>query len=329
MYDLVVIGGGSGGVAAARRAAKYGAKVALIEANRLGGTCVNAGCVPKKIMWNAANVHEAITKQADWYNITLKPPTLDWAAFTGRRDAYLRRLNDIYAGNLSREGVTVFHGCHGYLLPGGEAVQLHRNDETTETVKAKYIIIATGSTPHLPTEVPGWELGLTSDGFFATNQQPQTVAIVGSGYIGVELAGVMAALGSTVYLLIRGNTVLTHFDQMIQDRLTGEMESNVRIVRQSNVTLLTKINDDQVEVEYETPEAKGTLKVDCLIWAIGRVPQSQGLEGIVACDQMGHVIVDEYQRTSIPTVHAVGDVTGKHMLTPVAIAAGRALCGNF
>ena len=317
-FDLVVIGGGSGGLAAAQRAAEYGAKVALVESHRLGGTCVNVGCVPKKVMWNAAGLAEGLRDAPD-YGFALSAGEHDWPLLKEKRDAYVMRLNGIYESNLAKRGITLVRG------------RAHFVDRRTvaaagSSLRAAHLIIATGGRPLLPS-IPGAELGITSDGFFDLPRRPQRVAVVGSGYIAVELAGIFAALGSNVTLVLRGETALNDFDTMIG-------ESMLRILRDEGVSIATQAWPSALD-----SDARGCLAVslrdgrrlepfDCVLWAIGRGPavEELGLERAgVELDAYGFIVTDKYQTTSAAGVYAIGDVTGRAPLTPVAIAAGRRL----
>jgi len=202
-YDLIVIGGGSGGLACARRAAEYGARALVIEAGRLGGTCVNVGCVPKKLMWNAAFLADGLRDAAD-YGFHVTEDGLDWATLKKKRDAYVVRLNEIYEANLAKSKVDLLRGW-------GRFLDAHTVEAAGRRLRGRQIVIATGGRPLLP-DIPGMELGITSDGFFELEAQPPRVAIVGSGYIAVELAGIFAALGSQTTLIVRGETVMKSFD---------------------------------------------------------------------------------------------------------------------
>ncbi len=317
-FDLIVIGGGSGGLAAAQRAAEYGAKVALVESHRLGGTCVNVGCVPKKIMWNAAGLAEDLRDAPD-YGFALSAGAHDWALLKEKRDAYILRLNGIYEGNLAKRGVTLVRG------------RAHFVDSRTvaaagSSLSAPHIVIATGGRPLLP-PLPGAELGITSDGFFELPRRPQRVAIVGSGYIAIELTGIFAALGSNVTLLLRGETMLNDFDPMIGESMSKILsDDGVNIVRQAWPSAL----DSDARGCFSLSLRDGRLlePFDRLLWAIGRTPavEQLGLERAgVELDAYGFIVTDKYQSTSATGVYAIGDVTGRAPLTPVAIAAGRRL----
>jgi glutathione reductase (NADPH) len=316
-FDLIVIGGGSGGLAAAQRAAEYGARVALVESHRLGGTCVNVGCVPKKIMWNAAGLAEEVRDAPD-YGFALSAGAHDWALLKEKRDAYIRRLNGIYEGNLAKRGVTLVRG------------RAHFVDSRTvaaagSSLSSPHIIIATGGRPLLP-PIPGADLGITSDGFFELPRRPQRVAIVGSGYIAIELTGIFAALGSSVTLVLRSETMLNDFDSMIGESMAKILsDDGVSIVRQAWPSAL---DDTRGHLALTLRDGKRLEPFDCVLWAIGRTPRAEEL-GVgragVELDAYGFIATDKYQTTSAAGVYAIGDVTGRAPLTPVAIAAGRRL----
>ncbi|KAI0648345.1 glutathione reductase [Trametes meyenii] len=332
-YDVVFIGGGSGGVAGSRRAASYGAKVALIEATeKLGGTCVNVGCVPKKIMWHAADIAEKI-RHAEGYQFKgpgIGQPQFDWASFKPQRDAYIRRLNGIYDNNVAKEGVELHHGKARLLSPS--SVQVTRPDGSTYTLNTDRVVVATGGRPTVPSddEIPGASLGIDSDGFFDLAAQPKRVAVVGAGYIAVELAGVLHTLGSDVTMLIRGETVLRTFDPTLGETLTKWMKhTGIDFRHGSKVARVEGTKGGELTVHLASGE---TLTVDTLIWAIGRHANTEGLglaELGVKLDEKGNVVVDEYQETDVPGVLALGDVAGKALLTPVAIAAARRLSNRL
>lgn len=320
-YDLIVIGGGSGGIATANRAASYGAKVLLIEKRKLGGTCVNVGCVPKKVMWNAANMAES-WHFAESYGFKLMPPDHDFGQLVAARDAYVERLNGIYAKNLQRNGVDVLQGearlaARGQVELGG---QLWHSDA---------ILIATGGRPKRP-PIPGGELGISSDQFFALKRPPAQVAVVGSGYIGVELAGILAALGSKVSLYSKDSRILHHFDSTLSDALQEEMGlQNIEVVLNYRLRKVARREDGRLELDAG-PGHKPRI-ADELIWTIGREPIVDiGLKELgVQLDDWGFVQVDEWQQSSVEGIYAVGDVTGRMPLTPVAIAAGRRLADRL
>jgi glutathione reductase (NADPH) len=324
-YDYVVIGGGSGGIATARRAAEYGAQVALVESHRLGGTCVNVGCVPKKLMWNAASLGQGL-EDARGYGFDLTVHGHDWPRLKAARDGYVARLNGIYEANLGKSRVDVYRGrarfvdAHTVLVP----------TETGEIeLAAPHVTIAVGGRPWVP-PLPGAELGITSDGFFELAERPARVAIIGSGYVAVELGGAFAALGSKVALFMRYDRVLRSFDEMLSGTLMTQLAADgVELVTHAVPAGLER-GRDGVEIRLADGRAFGGY--DCVLWAIGREPVSAelGLDraGVALYDD-GFVITDEYQATSVPGVYAIGDVTGREALTPVAIAAGRRLADRL
>jgi glutathione reductase (NADPH) len=318
-HDLIVIGGGSGGLAAAQRAAEYGAKVAVIEAGRLGGTCVNVGCVPKKLMWNTAELAGAM-QDARGYGFDVAVSGHDWAGLKAARDAYVLRLNGIYERNLEKKGVALVRGWG--RLTGPNEVQVEGR-----VLRAGRVLLATGGRPHRP-DVPGADLGIDSDGFFALPARPRRVAVVGGGYIGVELAGVFAALGSEVVQLVRGG-VLRGFDPMLVDAaVEGLGELGVQLLLQSPPAALERGASGITVVVADGRRLEG---FDCVVWATGREPLTGAIAPAagVQLDAQGYVAVDDFQQTSTPSVFAIGDVTGRAHLTPVAIAAGRRLADRI
>jgi glutathione reductase (NADPH) len=315
-FDLITIGGGSGGLACAQRAAEHGAKTVVIESHRLGGTCVNVGCVPKKVMWNAAGVAMALADAAD-YGFDVAVGNHDWPALKRQRDAFILRLNGIYARNLLAKGVTNLHGAARFIDAHTVEVNGHR-------MTAPHIVIATGGVPTLP-DLPGAELGITSDGFFALQERPRRVAIVGSGYIATELAGAFHALGSDVELFIRKDHLLSHFDVMLGKSLMRELRSQGMIIHEHVVpAALEERAGSKTLVAADGREFGG---FDCLLWAIGRAANvaELGLESAGVAQAEGFVVTDALQNTNVGGVYAIGDVTGRAALTPVAIAAGRRL----
>ena len=331
-YDYLCIGGGSGGVASSRRAASYGKKVALIEMSpNLGGTCVNVGCVPKKIMWHAADLADKIHQASTGYHFSgLSDPTFNWRTFKPQRDAYIRRLNKIYENNLDKEKVDYYAGRGTLISP--TSVEVTPLNGEKYTLHADKILLATGGTPTIPSDndIPGASLGTDSDGFFALEEQPKRVAVVGAGYIGVELAGVLHALGSETHLIIRYDKVLRTFDPLIQDTITPWMEhTGVKLHKNSSIVKVEGHPGQTLTVH----KADGsTIEVDCLIWAIGRHSEIKylGLDKAgVETDAKGNVKVDEWQKTNVDNIFSVGDLTGMWELTPVAIAAGRRLSNRL
>ena len=317
-YDLVVIGGGSGGLAAAKRAAEYGARVALVESGRLGGACVNVGCVPKKVMWNAADLAAGL-QDAPEYGFRVTGDGHDWPLMKEKRDAYVLRLNGIHESLLAKYKVELVRG-HGRLL---DAHTVHAADRT---LHAKHILVATGSRPLVPA-ISGAELGITSDGFFELEERPQRVAVVGSGYIAIEVAGILAALGSKTTLVLRTESCLKEFDAMIgQSTLKIFRDEGVEVVTSAWPEALARNADGALELTVR--DGRRLQPFDTVIWAIGRAPVSDhlGLEKAgVDLDSRGYITTDKYQVTSAESIYAVGDITGRAQLTPVAIAAGRRL----
>ncbi len=316
-FDLISIGGGSGGLATARRATRHGARAAVIESARLGGTCVNVGCVPKKVMWQASGAMEAIHRASD-YGITSPAPVLDWPTLKSRRDAYIQRLNGIYQRNLDKDAVTLFRG-HGRFIDA------HTLEVGGERITAEHIVIATGGKPRWP-DIPGAELGIDSDGFFALEQQPRRVAVVGAGYIAVELAGVLAGLGSDTTLAIRHQTPLRGFDAMLQQGLMDALPQGGVTVQPGFVP--ARLSGEPGALVLESADGQRMEGLDVVIWAIGRDANTDGL-GLeaagVTTDRWGNIPVDRWQQTNVQGIYALGDITGQMPLTPVAIAAGRRL----
>jgi glutathione reductase (NADPH) len=316
-FDLIVIGGGSGGLAAAKRAAEHGARVALIESGRLGGACVNVGCVPKKVMWNAAELAGSL-KDATEYGFRIATDGHDWRLMKHKRDAYVSRLNDIHESLLAKYKVE-FIRCHSSFLDSHTVL-------ANRPIVGRHIIVATGSKP-LVSAVSGAELGITSDGFFDLKDRPDRVAIVGSGYIAIEVAGILDALGAKTTLVIRGQTCLRGFDDMIG-------QSTLKILRERGVEIVTGAwpealqRDTRGILELQVRDGRCLKGFDTLIWAIGRGPVTHnlGLERAgVKLDSNGYIATDKYQVSSAERVYAIGDITGRAQLTPVAIAAGRRL----
>ncbi len=320
-FDCLVIGGGSGGVATANRAASYGAKVALFEAGRMGGTCVNVGCVPKKIMWTGASLAHAI-EEASGYGIDAVNAGFDWSELKRNRDDYIQRLNAGYERGLKSNGVKIAHAFARFV--DHKVVEVEGERYTAET-----IVIAVGGHPSVP-EIPGADLGITSDGFFELKRRPQRVALVGAGYVSVELGGLLRALGSEVTLLLRRDHFLHDFDSMLRDTLMDQMQSDgVRIVCRVKVAGLSG-NDEAISVQCDNGDRLNDF--DTVIWAIGRRPNTQrlGIEttGLLVAAN-GTIPTDAYQQTNVEGIYAIGDVAGRFELTPVAIAAGRRLADRL
>lgn len=317
-FDYLVIGGGSGGMASARRAAEYGAKVALIEKGVIGGTCVNVGCVPKKVMWAAASHMENLHDMNEYGMPINSVPKFEWNAFKQKRDAYIKRLNGIYDRNINKAGIEFIQGEARFAGPKKVVV-----DGVEYT--GKHILIATGTYPMVP-EIKGAELGITSDGFFELEEMPKSVAIIGAGYIAVELAGILNALGCKTVLMIRKQSFLRSFDHDIHKFLFDEMVSaGVKIITESYVSGLSK-KDGLINVEGTAAGTEMNMEFESVIFATGRAPKDIDFKlANVDTDKSGYVVVDEFQNTTAEGVYSVGDVQGKAFLTPVAIAAGRRL----
>lgn len=317
-YDLIAIGGGSGGLSVAERAARYGARCAVVESKRLGGTCVNVGCVPKKVMWFGASIAHTL-EEAPGYGFDVQVNGFDWATLKRGRDAYVHGINDWYHTYLADSDIDEIQGAARF-------VDARTLEVGGERYSADHIVIGVGGYPTVP-ELPGAELGITSDGFFELTELPRRVAVVGSGYIAVELAGMLNALGSDVTMLLRREHLLRPFDAMLREVLMEEMlNDGINILSSTQVKALTRRDDGTLCVDC----GDGTLLegFDQLIWAVGRSPATEDLNAGAAgveVDAEGFIPTDAYQNTNVPGVYAVGDVTGRAALTPVAIAAGRRL----
>ncbi|QPG05975.1 glutathione-disulfide reductase [Salinimonas marina] len=317
-FDYICIGGGSGGIASANRAAKHGKKVAIIEGNLIGGTCVNVGCVPKKAMWFGANVAESINRYAEDYGFDVTLNKFNWPVMVANRRAYIQRIHASYDKVLAANEITLIHGYARF-------VDDHTIEVNGEHYTAPHITVAVGGHPRLP-DIPGAEHGIDSDGFFDLEEQPQRAVVVGAGYIAVELAGVLHSLGSKTDLVIRHDAPLRHFDPIIHETLVEVIENEgPKLHKQSGVEKVEKLDNGELRIELTSGE---TLTADCLIWAIGRQPSSDKLaleNTSVALDDRGFISVDKYQNTRAEGIYAIGDITGQVELTPVAIKAGRLL----
>ncbi|MCH2534668.1 MAG: glutathione-disulfide reductase [Bdellovibrionales bacterium] len=315
-YDLIVIGGGSGGIACARRAAEYGAKVLLIEKNKLGGTCVNVGCVPKKVMFNAAHTLDVVKKAED-YGFNVAPsPDFDFSKLKAKRDAYIERLNGIYAKNLNNSKVEVIEATAEFV----DAKTVKAGDKI---YTAKYIVVATGGHPIKP-EVPGQELGDTSDDFFNWESLPESVVIVGGGYIGVELAGVLNTLGAKVTVVCRGDRLLRSFDKQISEKLDQQMTAQgIEVCYNCKIQSVSKSKE-----QYSLQLLDKTITAQKLLWCTGRIPNLKALKlesTKITTNSKGYVSVDDQQEAAEKGIFALGDIIGEVELTPVAIATGRKL----
>jgi len=320
-YDLIAIGGGSGGIAVARRAAQYGAKCAVIEVGKLGGTCVHRGCVPKKVMWHAADMAHMLEDAQD-YGFDVTVGGFNWQSLKTSRSDYLSHLNDIYRNNLDASGVELIEGY-------GRFIDANTVEVDGKHYTAQHIVIAAGGRPSIP-QLPGAEFGISSDEFFELEEQPKKVVIVGAGYIAVELAGLLNSLDSDVTMLLRREHFLGRFDVLLRETLMEQMQDN-------GVNIINCIHMDSVEQESEgglklvSKQGHNFSGIDTLIWAIGRENNVDDL-GLSAAgiSHDGRVItVDDYQNTNVEGIYAIGDITGRVALTPVAIAAGRRLADRL
>jgi len=315
-FDLFVIGGGSGGVACARRAAEYGARVALAEERDLGGTCVHRGCIPKKLMVYAAHAREDI-EDAAAYGWVVGPARFDWATLIANKDRELERLKGVYRRMLTEPGVTVFDAHATVAGPGAVTV-------AGTTHRAATIVVATGGRPHRP-EFPGAEHAITSDDAFHLKALPGRVVIVGGGYIAVEFAGILNGLGAETTLLYRGEQVLRGFDDDVRAAVAEGMRAKGIDVRTE--TTIERL--ERAEGCLRATTTRGArIAADQVLVATGRAPNSHGfglVEAGVELAGNGAVVVDAWSQSSVPGIYAIGDATDRVNLTPVAIREGRAL----
>ncbi|HEX9584908.1 MAG TPA: glutathione-disulfide reductase [Gammaproteobacteria bacterium] len=320
-FDFLVVGGGSGGIAAANRAASHGARCALIERSRLGGTCVNVGCVPKKVMWYGASIAHTLNEAED-YGFDIQRHQLQWDRLKSARDAYVARLNGIYRAGLESNGVTEIRGEAKFTGPRSVEVD-------GERYSGEHVLIAVGGAPRWP-DVAGAEHGISSDGFFELTACPRNVVVVGGGYIAVELSGMLHALGARVRIVIRRDLPLRGFDESIRQALYEEMQaSGLEFITNTRVEKLERRTNDLALLCADDRVIDG---LDTVLWAIGRDPNTRGIgletTGIELRND-GSIVTDAYQATNVDGVYGVGDVTGRPRLTPVAIAAGRRLADRL
>lgn len=318
-YDYIAIGGGSGGIASINRAAMYGKKCAIIEANHLGGTCVNLGCVPKKVMWYGAQVAEAMHKYAPDYGFDIDVKGFDFKKLVESRQKYIGNIHRSYDNNLAKNNVEVIQGFAKF-------VDTKTVEVNGEHITADHILIATGGRPVFP-DIKGAEYGIDSDGFFALEQLPERVAIVGAGYVAVEIAGVLRSLGSEVDLYVRQHSPLRSFDHSIVNVLLEEMDNEgIKLYTHSSLKEVVKNEDASLTINLEDGRSN---TVDCLIWAVGRRPNTDNINLEVTgveTNSIGKIKVDKYQNTNVEGIYSVGDIIENSIdLTPVAIAAGRRL----
>lgn len=335
-YDFLVIGGGSGGIAAAKRAANHGAKVAVIEKSRLGGTCVNVGCVPKKVMWNAATIADILSHDAKQYGFLTSSSTdfssiakIDYPMLKEKRDNYIKRLNKIYGNGFEKAGVEHIQGFAEFV--NEHTLKITDSNSTKRELTAANILIATGGRPtKLPIE--GIEHTIDSDGFFEMEELPQSVVVCGAGYIAVELAGVLRSLGCETHLVVRKETALRTFDPMIIEQLDAELVRSGIIIHRNSEGIKNVTIDSSGKKSVALASGDTVYGIDQVIMAVGRVPnveklnlESAQVKLISEGRKAGYIEVDEYSTTSSPSVFALGDVCGRVELTPMAIAAGRRL----
>ena len=317
-FDYICIGAGSGGIASANRAAMRGAKVALIEGKVVGGTCVNVGCVPKKAMWYGAQVAEAINLYAPDYGFDLTVNKFDWKTLVANREAYIDRIHGSYDRVLAKNGITRIEGYAHFV--NNQTVSVNGKEYS-----ADHILIATGGKPVFP-DIPGAELGIDSDGFFALEEQPKRVAVIGAGYIAVEIAGVLHALGTETHLAVRKDKPIRQFDEMLSSTLVELMaQEGPTLHTHSTPESLTKNQDGSLTLCFTNGHS---LEVDEVIWAIGRAPLTENLQlenTDVELNERGYIKTDEFENTTASNVYALGDINGKIELTPVAVKAGRQL----
>jgi glutathione reductase (NADPH) len=319
-FDLFVIGGGSGGVRAARIAAGHGAKVAIAEASRWGGTCVVRGCIPKKLMVYASHVRDEI-EDARGFGWTIDGARHDWAAMIGAIDAEVARLSSIYAANLARAGAEVIEGR-------ARMIDAHTIAVGSRAITAANIVIATGGHPRA-LAVPGGELAMSSDDVFRLASRPERLVVLGGGYIGVEMAHIFAGLGSQVAIAHRSTCVLRGFDGDLCGFVArGLARAGVSVRGGAEAVSLARVAGG-IEVRFDHGDS---IECDAVLAAIGRAPSTAGL-GLdaagVALDARGAIAVDEYSRSSVPHIYAVGDVSGRVALTPVAIREGHAVADTL
>jgi len=318
-FDYICIGGGSGGIASANRASMYGAKVAIVEAKALGGTCVNVGCVPKKVMWHGAQIAEAMHLYAKDYGFDVDVKGFNWGKLVESREAYIGRIHQAYDNVLGNNKVEVINGFATFI----DAKTIEVNGEH---YTADHILIAVGGEPTIP-NIPGADHGIDSNGFFELTEQPKRTAVIGAGYIAVEIAGVLSALGTDTHLFVRKESPLRSFDPLIVETLVEVMDAEGPTLHTHSIPKeVVKEADGTFTMHFENGESHNT---DLIIWAIGRHPTTDKINlaatGVETNDR-GYIKVDEYQQTNIAGIYCVGDIMeGGIELTPVAVKAGRQL----
>jgi glutathione reductase (NADPH) len=323
-FDLFVIGGGSGGVRAARIAASHGARVAIAEEYRFGGTCVIRGCVPKKLLVYASRF-AAEFEDAAGFGWTVAKPKFDWPSLIAGKDREIARLEGIYAANLEKVDATLF--AERATLLGPKQVRL----QSGRIVTAGRILVATGGRPTMPHELPGIQHAISSNEAFDLETLPRSIAIVGGGYIALEFAGIFSGLGSQVTLVHRGPQVLRGFDGDLAKRVVEAYRARgIRVELNATFLKLERAGADAPVVA--TLNSGNFLEAEQVMFAIGRTPNVEGLgleQAGVRTDRNGAIVVDELSRTSVPTIFAIGDVTDRLNLTPVAIREGHAFADTL
>lgn len=336
-FDYLVIGAGSGGIASARRAATYGAKVGIVEKARLGGTCVNVGCVPKKVMWNAATIAETL-HDMHHYGFSggeSSDVSFNWSFIKEARDKYILRLNGIYERNIGNSGLTSILGAASFATTesGVTTVSVDPEDGGDPvTYTAKNVLVAVGGYPEFPEGEGIKEHSISSDGFFELEDLPRKTVVVGAGYIAVELAGVLNSLGTDTSLVVRKAKALREFDEMISETLDEEMAKQGIVVHKNTDGVKSIVLNDDGSKTVELNNGEVISNVDCVLMATGRAPlvEPLNLPGAgIEQKPSGHIIVNEYSETSTDGIFALGDVCGNVELTPMAIAAGRRLADRL
>lgn len=317
-YDYIVIGGGSGGIASANRAGMYGAKVLLVEGGAIGGTCVNVGCVPKKVMWQASAMMEMMTRDAKGYGFDVEVNSFDFKKLVQNRETYIDFLHEAYNRGLSSNQVDVVKEYATFI------------DEQTvkagsKTYTAPHILIATGGRPK-KLGIPGEEYAIDSNGFFALETLPKRIVLVGAGYIAAELAGTVNGLGAKTHWAFRKELPLRTFDSLLSEKVMDHYQQDgMQVYPNSVPQSIEKLASDELVITFEN----GTkITADCIIFGTGRQPNTEKLRldnTSVELDERGYIKVDKFQNTTQKGIYSVGDVIGKIDLTPVAIAAGRRL----
>ncbi len=320
-FDYIVIGGGSGGIASANRAAERGKKVALIEMDRAGGACVNRGCVPKKAMWYASQISDVMHLYGKDYGFDFNYTGFSFEDFRARQLAYMNRARESYQAGFDARGTEFIIGKAEFV--DGRTVKVG-----DRTLKADHILIATGSYPN-PPRIPGGELFDTSDDFFTWESLPKSIIVVGGGYIGVELSHLLDSLGVETHFCFRGDVPLRKYDSFVIEGLMEEMKKTSVHIHDHYSPESAKKVGDLIEMTSESGEV---IQAEKVIWATGRLPNTRdiNLDAIgVKLDARGYVEVNKFQETNINGIYAVGDVTPNIALTPVAIAAGRRLADRL